>query len=124
MTLATLFLAQAMNVPLSLGQQLTILGIAMLTSKGTSGVIGGEVITLAATVPVVADLPIAGLALLVGVDSFMSECMALTNLVGNGMATVVIARWEGNLDCARVRKELARGPAPPAAVSTATGSPD
>ncbi|MCA6329016.1 MAG: dicarboxylate/amino acid:cation symporter, partial [Phenylobacterium sp.] len=81
-------------------------------------------ITLAATLPVVADIPIAGLALLVGVDSFMSECMALTNLVGNGMATVVIARWEGNLDCARVRKELARGPAPPAAVSTATGSPN
>ena len=107
MTLAILFLAQAMNVPPSLGQQLTILGIAMLTSKGASGVTGGEFITLAATLPVVADIPIAGLALLAGVDRFMSECRALTNL-----------------DCARLRKELARGPAPPAAGSTATGSPD
>ncbi|MFI4964277.1 MAG: dicarboxylate/amino acid:cation symporter [Caulobacterales bacterium] len=110
MTLATLFLAQATNTPLSLGQEATLLGVAMLTSKGASGVAGAGFITLAATLAVIPDLPIAALALLVGVDRFMSECRALTNFVGNGVGTLVIARWEGDLDMAQLRAELDRGP--------------
>jgi aerobic C4-dicarboxylate transport protein len=112
MTLATLFLAQATNTPLSLTQELTLLGVAMLTSKGASGVTGAGFITLAATLAVVPDLPIAALALLVGIDRFMSECRALTNLVGNGVATLVIARWEGDLDRETLLAELDRGPDP------------
>ncbi|MFZ5669552.1 MAG: C4-dicarboxylate transporter DctA [Pseudomonadota bacterium] len=111
MTLATLFLAQATNTPLDGWQLATILGVAMLTSKGASGVTGAGFITLAATLAVVPDVPIAALALIVGVDRFMSECRALTNLVGNGVATLVIARWEGALDRDRLAAELARGPA-------------
>jgi aerobic C4-dicarboxylate transport protein len=110
MTLATLFLAQATNTPLSLTQELGLLGVAMLTSKGASGVTGAGFITLAATIAVVPDLPIAALALLVGIDRFMSECRALTNLVGNGVATVVMARWEGDLDRDMLKRELDRGP--------------
>jgi|SRR5579859_291550 len=110
MTLATLFLAQATNTPLSLGQEATLLGVAMLTSKGASGVAGAGFITLAATLAVIPDLPIAALALLVGVDRFMSACRALTNFVGNGVGTLVIARWEGDLDREMLRTELDRGP--------------
>jgi aerobic C4-dicarboxylate transport protein len=110
MTLATLFLAQATNTPLTLTQELTLLGVAMLTSKGASGVTGAGFITLAATLAVIPDLPIAALALLVGVDRFMSECRALTNLVGNGVATLVIAKWEGDLDVGHMKAELDRGP--------------
>ncbi|RAK60400.1 dicarboxylate/amino acid:cation symporter [Phenylobacterium hankyongense] len=110
MTLATLFLAQATNTPLSWGQELSLLGIAMLTSKGASGVTGAGFITLAATLAVIPDLPIAALALLVGVDRFMSECRALTNLVGNGVATLVLAGWEGDLDREKLKAELDRGP--------------
>ncbi|OYU69244.1 MAG: dicarboxylate/amino acid:cation symporter [Alphaproteobacteria bacterium PA2] len=111
MTLATLFLAQATNTPLTLTQELTILGVAMLTSKGASGVTGAGFITLAATLAVIPDIPIASLALLVGVDRFMSECRALTNLVGNGVATLVVARWEGDLDRDVLKAELENGPA-------------
>jgi aerobic C4-dicarboxylate transport protein len=110
MTLATLFLAQATNTPLTWSQELTLLGVAMLTSKGASGVTGAGFITLAATLAVIPDLPIAALALLVGVDRFMSECRALTNLVGNGVATLAMARWEGDLDRAQLKAELDRGP--------------
>jgi len=110
MTLATLFLAQATNTHLTLMQELTILGVAMLTSKGASGVTGAGFITLAATLAVVPDIPIASLALLVGIDRFMSECRALTNLVGNGVATLVIARWEGDLDRQVLKAELDKGP--------------
>ena len=110
MTLATLFLAQATNTPLSLGQEATLLGVAMLTSKGASGVAGAGFITLAATLAVIPDLPIAALALLVGVDRFMSACRALTNFVGNGVGALVIARWEGDLDQEKLRAELERGP--------------
>jgi len=110
MTLATLFLAQATNTPLSWGQEATLLGVAMLTSKGASGVTGAGFITLAATLAVIPDLPIAALALLVGIDRFMSECRALTNLVGNGVATLVLARWEGDLDRDKLALELDRGP--------------
>jgi aerobic C4-dicarboxylate transport protein len=107
MTLATLFLAQATNTPLTIGQELGILVIAMITSKGASGVTGAGFVTLAATLAIVPDIPIQSLALLVGIDKFMSECRALTNLVGNGVATVVISRWEGELDADRLHKTMA-----------------
>ena len=106
MTLATLFLAQATNTPITLTQELTLLGVAMLTSKGASGVTGAGFITLAATLAVVPTIPITALALLVGVDRFMSECRALTNLVGNGVATLVIARWDKDLDREVLAREL------------------
>jgi aerobic C4-dicarboxylate transport protein len=120
MTLATLFLAQATNTHLTLGQEFSLLGVAMLTSKGASGVTGAGFITLAATLAVIPDLPIAALALLVGVDRFMSECRALTNLVGNGVGALVLARWEGDVSAADLRAALAEGapaldPAPVAA---------
>jgi aerobic C4-dicarboxylate transport protein len=111
MTLATLFLAQATNTPITLGQELALLGVAMLTSKGASGVTGAGFITLAATLAVVPDIPIAALAVLVGVDRFMSECRALTNLVGNGVATLVVARWENALDRDRLKQVLHGAPA-------------
>jgi aerobic C4-dicarboxylate transport protein len=104
MTMAALFIAQATNTPLSLTQQLTILGVAMLTSKGASGITGAGFVTLAATLAVVPALPVAGMALVLGIDRFMSECRALTNFVGNGVATIVVSRWEGELD----REQLAR----------------
>jgi len=112
MTLATLFLAQATDTHLSGWQLATILGVAMLTSKGASGVTGAGFITLAGTLAVVPEIPIASLGILVGIDRFMSECRALTNLVGNGVATLVVARWEGELDLERLELELARGPRP------------
>jgi aerobic C4-dicarboxylate transport protein len=107
MTLATLFLAQATNTPLTIGQELTILAIAMLTSKGASGVTGAGFVTLAATLTIIPDIPIQSLAILVGIDKFMSECRALTNLVGNGVATVVISIWEGELDRRKLHDALA-----------------
>jgi aerobic C4-dicarboxylate transport protein len=106
MTLSTLFLAQATNTPLTLGQELGILAIAMITSKGASGVTGAGFVTLAATLAIVPDIPIQSLAILLGVDKFMSECRALTNLVGNGVATIVISRWEGELDAAQLKAAL------------------
>jgi len=105
MTLAALFVAQAMSVHLTLGDQLTILGVAMLTSKGASGITGAGFITLAATLSVVPSIPVAGMALIFGVDKFMSECRAITNIIGNGVATIVISAWEKELD----RKKLAAG---------------
>jgi len=107
MTLATLFLAQATNTPLTLGQQLGILAIAMITSKGASGVTGAGFVTLAATLAIVPDIPIQALALLLGIDKFMSEVRALTNLIGNGVATVVISRWEGELDADALHETMA-----------------
>jgi aerobic C4-dicarboxylate transport protein len=106
MTLATLFLAQATNTPLTPGQLLAILGIAMLTSKGASGVTGAGFVTLAATLAIIPDIPIQSLAILVGIDKFMSECRALTNLVGNGVATIVVSRWEGELDRVRLNQAM------------------
>jgi aerobic C4-dicarboxylate transport protein len=96
MTMAALFIAQATNTELTLMQELTILGVAMLTSKGASGITGAGFITLAATLHVVPDIPVAGMALILGIDRFMSECRALTNFVGNGVAAVVVSRWEKN----------------------------
>src|SRR6195256_5014652 len=107
MTLSTLFLAQATNTPLTLTQELGILAIAMITSKGASGVTGAGFVTLAATLAIVPDIPIQSLAILLGIDKFMSECRALTNLVGNGVATVVISRWEGELDVEQLNKVMA-----------------
>ncbi len=107
MTLASLFPAQATNTHLSLGQELGLLAIAMLTSKGASGVTGAGFVTLAATRAIVPDIPIQALAILVGIDKFMSECRALTNLVGNGVATVVISRWEGELDTDKLDATMA-----------------
>jgi len=98
MTLAALFIAQATNVDLTLGQQLTLLLVAILSSKGAAGVTGAGFITLAATLSVVPTVPVAGMALILGVDRFMSECRSLTNFIGNAVATVVIARWENALD--------------------------
>ena len=98
MTIAAVFLAQATNTHLDLGQQLVLLVVAMLSSKGATGVTGAGFITLAATLSVVPSVPIASLAILVGIDRFMSECRALTNLVGNGVATIVVSRWEKELD--------------------------
>jgi aerobic C4-dicarboxylate transport protein len=106
MTLATLFLAQATNTPLTLGQELTILLVAMLTSKGASGVTGAGFVTLAATLTIIPDIPIQALAILVGIDKFMSECRALTNLIGNGVATIVVSRWEGELDTQQLHEAM------------------
>ena len=107
MTLATLFLAQATNTPLTIWQELGILGIAMIASKGASGVTGAGFVTLAATLAIVPDIPIQSLAVLLGIDKFMSECRALTNLIGNGVATVVISRWEGELDAKELHEVMA-----------------
>ncbi|MDK4712799.1 MULTISPECIES: dicarboxylate/amino acid:cation symporter [unclassified Rhizobium] len=98
MTLAALFIAQATDTPLSLGDQVLLLLVAMLSSKGAAGITGAGFITLAATLAVVPSVPIAGMALILGIDRFMSECRALTNFVGNAVATVVVARWENELD--------------------------
>ena len=106
MTMAALFVAQATNTDLTLGQQLTILGVAMLTSKGASGITGAGFITLAATLAVVPTVPVAGMALILGIDRFMSECRALTNFIGNGVATVVVSSWEKELDHDRLQSEL------------------
>jgi aerobic C4-dicarboxylate transport protein len=107
MTLATLFLAQATNTPLTIGQELGILVIAMITSKGASGVTGAGFVTLAATLAIVPDIPIQSIAIILGIDKFMSECRALTNLIGNGVATVVISRWEGELDVDKLHETMA-----------------
>ena len=106
MTLAALFIAQATNIELSLGQQVTLLLVAMLSSKGAAGVTGAGFITLAATLSVVPDVPVAGMALILGVDRFMSECRSLTNFIGNAVATVVVARWDNALDRARLAAVL------------------
>ncbi|WP_394646896.1 dicarboxylate/amino acid:cation symporter [uncultured Sphingomonas sp.] len=98
MTLAALFIAQACNVDLSIGQQLLLLGVAMLSSKGAAGVTGAGFITLAATLSIVPTVPVAGMALILGVDRFMSECRSLTNFIGNAVAAIVVARWEGKLN--------------------------
>ncbi len=107
MTLSILFLAQATNTPLTFAQLLGILVIAMITSKGASGVTGAGFVTLAATLAIVPNIPIQSLAILLGIDKFMSECRALTNLVGNGVATVVISRWEGELDVEKLHATMA-----------------
>ena len=106
LTMAAVFVAQATNTPLTLLQTLTILGILLLTSKGAAGVTGSGFITLAATFAAIPTIPVAGLALILGVDRFMSEARALTNLVGNGVATVVVSRWEKELDMKKMTRIL------------------
>lgn len=106
MTLAALFIAQACNVELTISQQLTLLLVAMLSSKGAAGVSGAGFITLAATLAVFPKIPIEGMTLIFGVDKFMSECRALTNFIGNAVATIVVARWEKQLDQEKLKKAL------------------
>ena len=107
MTMAALFVAQATNIHLTVGQQLTIFAVAVLTSKGASGVTGAAFIALVATLMVIPTIPVAGMALLIGIDRFMSMFRAVVNMVGNGVATVVVARWEHELDKATLQKNLA-----------------
>jgi len=106
MTMAALFVAQASNVQLTLGQELAMLAILMLTSKGAAAVTGGGFITLAATLSAFPSIPVAGLTLLLGVDRFMSEARAITNLIGNAVATMVVAKWNGALDLDRATRIL------------------
>ena len=108
LTMAAVFIAQATNTPLTLTQELTLLAVLLLTSKGAAGVTGSGFIVLAATLSAVGHVPVAGLALILGIDRFMSEARALTNLIGNGVATVVVGKWCGELDPVRMRKVLNR----------------
>jgi aerobic C4-dicarboxylate transport protein len=117
MTLAALFIAQATNTELSLGHQVMLLLVAMLSSKGAAGVTGAGFITLAATLAVVPEVPVAGMALILGVDRFMSECRSLTNFVGNAVATVVVSRWENALDYQRLHAALDGQAVPDAAAA-------
>ncbi|UIF86531.1 dicarboxylate/amino acid:cation symporter [Cupriavidus necator] len=109
MTMAVIFIAQATGIELTLMQQLTILTVAMITSKGASGVTGSGFITLAATLAVVPTIPVAGMVLILGIDRFMSECRALTNIIGNGVATVVVSAWERELDRKKLNRVLQHG---------------
>jgi aerobic C4-dicarboxylate transport protein len=118
MTLAALFVAQATNIPLTLSQQLTILAVAVLTSKGASGVQGAAFIALVGTLMVIPTIPVAGMALILGIDRFMSMFRAMVNMLGNGVATLVIARWEHELDPVELRKALSR----PTEVQVAVGA--
>ena len=106
MTMAAIFISQATNSPLSLSQQIGLLALAVITSKGSAAITGGGFVTLAATLAAFPAVPVTGLALLIGIDRFMSEARALTNLIGNGVATVVVARWEGALDLERMHRLL------------------
>jgi aerobic C4-dicarboxylate transport protein len=114
MTLAALFVAQATNTHLTLGQQLTIFAVATLTSKGASGVQGASFIALVATLTVIPTIPVAGMALILGIDRFMSMFRAIVNMIGNGVATIVVARWENELTRDALQKNLAGASAPPA----------
>ena len=116
MTLAALFIAQATNIDLSLGDQITLLAVAMLSSKGAAGVTGAGFITLAATLSVVPTVPVAGMAIILGVDRFMSECRSITNFIGNAVATVVVSRWENALDRSKLDAALRGDYLPPSFV--------
>ena len=106
LTMAAVFIAQATNTPMTLTQELTLIGVAILTSKGAAGVTGSGFIVLAATLGAVGHVPVAGIALILGIDRFMSEARALTNLIGNGVATVVVGKWTGDLDTERMKAVL------------------
>jgi aerobic C4-dicarboxylate transport protein len=118
LTMAAVFIAQATDTPLTVMQQLTLLAVLLVTSKGAAGVTGSGFIVLAATLSTVGHVPVAGLALILGIDRFMSEARALTNLVGNGVATLVVARWCGELDEERLRAGLEGAGDPPASPGT------
>jgi aerobic C4-dicarboxylate transport protein len=109
MTMAAVFLAQATNTPLNLSHQITLLLVAMISSKGASGVTGAGFVTLAATLQAVPSVPIESVALLVGIDRFMSECRSITNLIGNGVATIAISRWEGEVRPEQLRENMRAG---------------
>lgn len=123
MTLAALFIAQATNTHLTLGHQVALLLVAMLSSKGAAGVTGAGFITLAATLAVVPEVPVAGMALILGVDRFMSECRSLTNFMGNAVATVVVSRWESALDHGRLDAALNGRPLPAPVLVPAAETP-
>ena len=106
LTMAAVFVAQATNTPMTLTQQITLLGVLLLTSKGAAGVTGSGFIVLAATMSAVGNVPVGGLALILGIDRFMSEARALTNVVGNGVAAIVVAHWTGDLDKDRMNERL------------------
>src|SRR5213076_2307495 len=106
LTMAAVFIAQATDTPLTLMHQVTLLAVLLLTSKGAAGVTGSGFIVLAATLSAVGSVPVAGLALILGIDRFMSEARALTNLIGNGVATVVVGKWTGDLDEKRMKAQL------------------
>ena len=112
MSLAALFIAQATNTHLTFGQEMLLMAVAILSSKGAAGVTGSGFIVLAATLSVVPSIPVAGMALILGVDRFMSECRSLTNFIGNAVATIVVGRWEGAADVERLRRVLASGSEP------------
>ena len=123
LTMGAVFVAQATNTPLGFGAQLALLGILLLTSKGAAGVTGSGFIVLAATLQALGDVPVAGLVIIFGIDRFMSEARALTNVVGNAVGTLVVARWCGELDDERLRARLASGPALEEAVETGASLP-
>src|ERR1700727_2447046 len=106
LTMAAVFIAQATNTPMNLFQQVALLAVLLLTSKGAAGVTGSGFIVLAATLTAVGTLPVAGLALILGIDRFMSEARSLTNVIGNGVATLVVAKWSGELDVVKLNSEL------------------
>ena len=106
LTMAAVFIAQATNTPMTLVQELTLLAVLLLTSKGAAGITGSGFIVLAATLSAVGHVPVAGLALILGIDRFMSEARALTNTVGNGVATLIVAKWSNELDENRLHAEL------------------
>jgi aerobic C4-dicarboxylate transport protein len=106
LTMAAVFIAQATNTPMTLTQELTLLAVLLLTSKGAAGITGSGFIVLAATLSAVGTVPVAGLALILGIDRFMSEARALTNLVGNGVATIVVAKWTGDLNTEQLHARL------------------
>jgi aerobic C4-dicarboxylate transport protein len=112
MTLAALFIAQAVGIDLSMSEQLALVLVAMISSKGAAGVTGAGFVILATTLSVVPSVPVAGMALILGIDRFMSECRALTNFIGNAVATIVVARWEGALDTERLAAAMAGAPMP------------
>jgi aerobic C4-dicarboxylate transport protein len=111
LTMAAVFIAQATNTPMSITQQITLLAVLLLTSKGAAGVTGSGFIVLAATLSAVGNVPVAGLALILGIDRFMSEARAITNVIGNGVAAVVVAKWTGDLDEKVLHERLLSGPA-------------
>jgi aerobic C4-dicarboxylate transport protein len=111
LTMAAVFIAQATNTPMTVTQQVELLGVLLLTSKGAAGVTGSGFVVLAATLGAVGHVPVAGLAIILGIDRFMSEARALTNVIGNGVATLVVAKWCGELDQTTLHAQLDAGPA-------------
>jgi aerobic C4-dicarboxylate transport protein len=123
LTMAALFIAQALNIPLSIGDQLLLLAVGMLSSKGAAGVTGAGLITLVATLQILPTIPLVGVLIIMGIDRFLSECRALTNFIGNAVAAIVVSRWEGALDRDKLRLAMA-GKAPPLAAQPIEQDPD